>query len=64
MTKIIFKLTETLARKLKAKGKYHGACYNCGKPFQIGDLVVSKYSGNNQRRKWYCVNCARKLKIL
>jgi hypothetical protein len=63
-SKITFKLTEELAHKLKGKGQYKDKCYNCGKTFQIGDYIVSKIASCHHGRKWYCINCAKELKIL
>jgi hypothetical protein len=65
-TRVLFKLTKNLMNSLKNKGKFHGKCYNCGRRFKVGDYVLSKATatkGRNCRRKWYCLDCVKKLKI-
>jgi hypothetical protein len=62
----VFKLTERLVHHLKIMGKYQPKCFNCGKEFKVGDYVLSKVaiSGcRNSTRKWYCLDCAKKLNI-
>jgi len=61
--RVFFKLTKTLMNSLKNKGKFHGRCYNCGRKFKVGDLSKATVRGRDCRRKWYCLNCVRKLNI-
>jgi hypothetical protein len=64
----VFRLTEILAKRLKSRGCYKEKCSNCGKPFKVGDYVMSKlaktYKTHSANRKWYCYNCAKKLNII
>jgi len=63
----MFKLTKALIRSLKGRGRYQERCSWCGKSFKPGDIVLSKASrsggSGGSCRRWYCLNCARKLNI-
>jgi hypothetical protein len=54
-----FKLTERLYKNLQKRGKIQN-CWRCGKPFNVGDVVISvrRNTGRSALKKWYHEKCA------
>jgi hypothetical protein len=62
MTTKVFVLTQRILNIFRRKGLIK-CCRECGRSFEIGDVIVSKYGGS-AKAKWYCKKHARKFGII
>ena len=62
MTAKVYVLTPFLWKIFVGKRLLPFHCRNCGKLFQIGDVIVSRHSTNKTFR--YCRKCAIKLRLI
>jgi hypothetical protein len=52
-----YTITKGILNRLRTQG--YATCYRCGKPFKIGDKVISRYRRKHSRR--YHVECFEKM---